>query len=410
MMTKNISKIGFGSYRIADGNFQQEQALRYALNNGVTLIDTSTNYTGGFSETLIGKVIGNYDRASLTIVSKFGYIQGELLDKVKQNGDVADLVEYNEHCFHSIDALFLQEQLTKSLERLHTDYIDTYLLHNPEYYLMREVKEVTDISKHHKEIFERIYKAFVTLEKEVEKGRIRSYGISSNAFALPENDLHFLAYDVLVDIAKLAAEEAGSALHHFSTIQLPINLVEQEGLKCAKWAKSEGLTVLVNRPLNAFKDNLSYRLASYSFPNDYDALLNETILFLESQNLEVLINVLTELDTVSHRFGWVGEYESFLMTQILPAIQNAFKNVSDEDKEGVANALQAFLDVYAKKVAFESSKTTLSSLKSMKLNISEPMQKSALNFLLNNSDIDCVLLGMRKVNYVQDALSIIEDL
>ena len=409
-MTKNISKIGFGSYRIADGNLQHEQALRYALDNGVTLIDTSTNYTGGFSETLIGKVIANYDREALTIVSKFGYIQGELLNRVKENSDVADLVEYNEHCFHSIDALFLEKELTKSLERLNSDYIDTYLLHNPEYYLMTEVKEVTDISKHHKEMFERIYKAFVALEKEVQKGRIRSYGISSNAFALPENDLQFLAYDVLVDIAKLAAEEAESESHNFSTIQLPINLVEEEGLKCAAWAKSEGLTVLVNRPLNAFKENLSYRLASYSFPNDYDALLNETILFLESQKLEVLINILTELDSVSHRFGWVGEYESFLMKQILPAIQKAFENVLDEDKEVVANALQAFLDVYAKKVAFESSKTTFTSLKGMNLTITEPMQKSALEFLLANSDIDCVLVGMRKVNYVQDALSIVEDL
>lgn len=409
-MTKNISKIGFGSYRIADGNFQHEQALRYALDSGVTLIDTSTNYTGGLSETLIGKVIANYDREALTIVSKFGYIQGELLNDVKQNGGVADLVAYDERCFHSIDASFLEEQLTKSLARLNTEYIDTYLLHNPEYYLMTEVKEVTDISKHHKEMFERIYKAFVALEKEVAKGRIRSYGISSNAFALPENDLQFLAYDVLVDVAKLAAEEAGSESHHFTTIELPINLIEQEGLKCAKWAKSEGLTVLANRPLNAFKDNLSYRLASYSFPNDYDALLNETILFLESQKLEVLINVLTELDSVSHRFGWVGEYESFLMSQILPAIQKAFESVVDEDKEAVANALQAFLDVYAKKVAFESSKTTFSTLKGMDVDVSEPMQKRALEYLLTNSDIDCVLLGMRKVNYVQDALSMVEDL
>ena len=408
-MTKNISKIGFGSYRIADGNFQHEQALRYALDNGVTLIDTSTNYTGGFSEQLIGKVISNYDREALTLVSKFGYIQGELLNEVKQSNNVLDVVEYDEHCFHSIDATFLQEQLTRSLDRLNTDYIDMYLLHNPEYYLMKEVTEVQDISKHHKEMFERIYKAFVTLEKEVSKGRIRSYGISSNAFALPEDDIQFLAYDVLVDIAKLAAEEAENDSHHFSTIELPINLVEQEGIKCAKWAKSNGLAVLSNRPLNAFKENLSYRLASYTFPNDYDALLNETILFLESQKLEVLINVLTELDTVSHRFGWVGEYESFLMSQILPAIQKAFESVVDEDKEAVANALQAFLDVYAKKVAFESSKTTFTSIKAMKIEITEPMQKDALNFLLNNNDVDCVLLGMRKVNYVQDALSILED-
>jgi aryl-alcohol dehydrogenase-like predicted oxidoreductase len=211
-------------------------------------------------------------------------------------------------------------------------------------------------------------------------------------------------------VAKLAAEEAGSDAHHFTTIQLPLNLVETEGLACAKWAKSEGLRVLVNRPLNAFKDNLSYRLATYEMPNDYDALLNETIHFLEEQKLDNLVNVLTEMDGVSHRFGWVGEYESFLMRQILPAIQKMFQTIADEDKEAIANALQAFLDVYAKKVAYESSKTTLSSLKALGIEVTEPMQKTALEYLLHNGDIDCVLLGMRKVNYVQEALSILEDL
>ncbi len=409
-MTKEISKIGFGTYRIADGNLAHEQALRFALDNGITLIDTSTNYTGGLSEQLIGKVIQHYDRENLTIVSKFGYIQGPLLQEVKEQGDVQDLVEYDASCFHSIDATFMKDQLTRSLERLQTDYIDTYLLHNPEYYLMSEVKDAVELSKHHKIMFERIYKAFVALEKEVQKGRIRSYGISSNSFALPENDLHFLSYNVLVDVANLAAEEAGSERHHFTTIQLPINIVETEGLACAKWAKDQGLRVLVNRPLNAFKDNLSYRLANYEAPQDYETLLNETIHFLESQHLDNLVNVLTEMDGVSHRFGWIGEYESFLMRQILPAIQKMFESIADQDKEVIANALQAFLDAYAKKVAFESSKTTLSSLKALGIEIQEPMQKDALELLLHNENIDCVLLGMRKVNYVQEALSILEDL
>ena len=275
---------------------------------------------------------------------------------------------------------------------------------------MKEVKEVSDIATHHKIMYERIYKVFVALEKEVQSGRIRSYGISSNVLALKEDDLHFLGYDVLVDMAKLAAEEAESEIHHFTTVELPINLLETGGLSCAAWAKAQGLTVLANRPLNAFKDNLSYRLATYDYPADYDALLNETVHFLESQNLEVLVNVLGELDAFSHRFGWIGEYESFLMTQILPAIKNAFNMVETENQEAVANALEAFLDVYAKKVAYECSKTTLASIKALGTNIEAPMQKDALEFLLNNSNIDCVLIGSRKVNYVQDALSIVDNL
>lgn len=399
-------KLGFGTYRIADGNFSHEQALRYALDNGIKVIDTSTNYTGGLSELLIGKVIADYDRKDITIISKFGYIQGALLEEIKERKAVEEVVEYDPSCWHSLHPDFLVTQLSRSLERLNCDYIDTYLLHNPEYYLMANIKEGKDIKYHQKVMFERIYKAFVTLEEEVKKGRIRSYGISSNSFALKEDDPHFLPYDALVDVAKIASEEAGSETHHFTAVQLPINMVETEGLKCAKWAKSEGLTVITNRPLNAFKENLMYRLATYDLPSDYEGLLNETINFLQGSGLDLLATIITELDSVVHRFGWVGEYENFLMQQVMPAFQKAFQSVPENDREVIAQSLEHFLNVYEQQVAFESSKTTLSSLKALGIDVEAPIQKDALGFLLKNSDIDVVLLGMRKIKYVQDALEI----
>jgi hypothetical protein len=69
-----------------------------------------------------------------------------------------------------------------------------------------------------------------------------------------------------------AAEEASgtsSGGHHFTTIQLPGNVFETVGLEhAAKWAAAQGLNVLVNRPLNAFTDHSSFRLADYPYNGD----------------------------------------------------------------------------------------------------------------------------------------------
>ena len=403
-------KLGFGSYRVAAGVFSQEQALRYALDNGVRVIDTSTNYSGGLSEQLIGKVVSHYDRDSFEVISKFGYIQGQLLIDTKAEKDVKDLVEYSDNCYHSIDSDFMSSQLTLSLQRLNLDYIDTYLLHNPEYFLMAAINDEKDKENYQNILMERIHKVFVALEKEVEQGRIKSYGISSNSFSLSKDALHFLPYATLVDSAQKAALEAGHVKHHFTTIELPINLVEKEGLVCAKWAKEQGLRVVVNRPLNAFDNNLFFRLASYDRPYDYEALLNETLHFLESQKLTAIATMISELDGIVHRFGWVGEYEDFLMREIMPNLRIQFEAIMESDRDQIAMSLEKFFESYAELVAHESGKLTVSSLKALKINVSEPIQEDALKFLLYNKDIDIVLLGMRKVKYVQDALTIEESL
>jgi hypothetical protein len=53
-----ISQVGFGSYRVSLGDKTQEQALRQALQSGINLVDTSSNYGDGGAERLIGRVLG----------------------------------------------------------------------------------------------------------------------------------------------------------------------------------------------------------------------------------------------------------------------------------------------------------------------------------------------------------------
>ena len=156
-----------------------------------------------------------------------------------------------------------RDQIAQSLERLGTDYIDVYLLHNPEYYLLKNVTTESSEAQaalHRQRMFERIKSAFEELEHETGRGRIRSYGISSNSFSLKETDPFFLPYEGLLELAAQAAQAAGNMTHSFSTVQFPANILEQEGLKgCGQWAHDHGLRVLVNRPLNAFTAQGSFR-------------------------------------------------------------------------------------------------------------------------------------------------------
>ena len=80
-----VSQAGFGCYRVSIGVESHESALCYALLSGINLIDTSSNYTDGGSESLVGRVLSELtasdtlSRQSVIVVSKAGYLQGENL-------------------------------------------------------------------------------------------------------------------------------------------------------------------------------------------------------------------------------------------------------------------------------------------------------------------------------------------
>ncbi|WP_300363423.1 aldo/keto reductase [Hydrogenimonas sp.] len=402
--------LGFGTYRIGEKRPEHIEALRYAFEKGIRLVDTSTNYGGGDSQKAVAQAIrrSGLDREEITIVSKAGYIQGTLLQRV-QSGlmEVFDLVPYREGCYHSIHSDFLKAQLHESLMRLETEYIDTYLLHNPEYFLMHTVEKREDIKPARHEMDRRILEAFIALEEEVQAGRIRSYGISSDSFAKTPDALHFMPYTHLVALAEEAAAECGGATHHFTTIQLPLNLLETEGLECAAWAKANGLTVMTNRPLNAFDTEGMHRLASYDAPGDYENTKEALLLAADTYSLSELRSVVTDLDTIKNRFTWPGAAEEAIQRQTVPFIQGILSRIPDTAvKKALIPLLNPFLQSYLRQVRHLCSEKTLSYLKRSHPEATHPIQRHAIEWLLNRPEIDTVLVGMRKRDYVDDVLSL----
>ena len=262
------SQAGFGCYRIADGIDAHRNALRQALDGGINLIDTSANYADGESETLVGKVLtdaiesGTLNRAAIIVVTKGGYLQGRnyaLSQERKAKGQpFPDLVPYADGLEHCIHPEFLEDQVTRSLERLNLATLDFFLLHNPEYYLSwAAAKQGMEQGAANTAYEGRILNAFQHLEREVARGRIRYYGISSNTFPEPSDRPDFTCLQRILDVAKAVGPE-----HHFAVIQFPMNLLESgavlnrnqpDGATLFTTAIKAGLGTLVNRPLNAHR-------------------------------------------------------------------------------------------------------------------------------------------------------------
>ncbi|MCB0834288.1 MAG: aldo/keto reductase, partial [Bacteroidetes bacterium] len=126
--------LGFGSYRVNEGNPVHEAALRSYLDNGGNLVDTSSNYGDGLSEILVGRVVKDFVREKIIVVTKAGYMQGQNLSLAKTRA-FPEVVEFGEGLWHCIHPEFLESQVEQSLRRMKLEVLDVFLLHNPEYFI-----------------------------------------------------------------------------------------------------------------------------------------------------------------------------------------------------------------------------------------------------------------------------------
>ncbi|TCL71192.1 aldo/keto reductase [Rhizobium sp. BK251] len=143
---RSVSEIGFGAWAIgaAWGEVNDEEALaalHTALNSGVNFIDTADVYGDGHSEQLIARVVKERGGERPFIATK----AGRRLPEQSVAGFSADN---------------LNTWIDRSLKNLQVDALDLVQLHCPP----------TDLY-YHPEVFER-------LDRLVEKGKIRNYGVS----------------------------------------------------------------------------------------------------------------------------------------------------------------------------------------------------------------------------------------
>jgi aryl-alcohol dehydrogenase-like predicted oxidoreductase len=143
---RKVSEIGFGAWAIgaAWGEVNDEEALaalHAALDSGVNFIDTADVYGDGHSEQLIAKVVKERGGERPFIATKAGR-------------------RLPEQTVAGYSAENLSNYIERSLKNLQTDTLDLVQLHCPP----------TDLY-YHPEVFER-------LDKLVQHGKIRNYGVS----------------------------------------------------------------------------------------------------------------------------------------------------------------------------------------------------------------------------------------
>lgn len=281
-----VSRLGFGTYRCHHGIKSHHEALLLALERGCNIIDTSANYTDGNAEVLIGDIFnqqivwGNLEREQVVVVSKTGYIQGEnmevALERERNSNPFPEVVKYQPELWHCMHPDFIEDQITRSLARMHLDTLDIYLLHNPEYFLNHAHRDGTPVREDtEKEFYDRIRRAFFRMEKLVDEGLFRYYGISSNGFPLAEKSFEHVSLARIWKAYEDACLQRGLSTKagHFAVIQLPFNWLEHSAVtlknnlfqkqhySVLELSKHLHLGVLVNRPLNAIYNNRLLRLA-----------------------------------------------------------------------------------------------------------------------------------------------------
>jgi len=147
-----VSEIGLGAWQLGkDSGWQgmsEKEAIElvhHALDFGINFFDTAPIYGYGSSEERLGKALEGVDRNTIVINTKFGHSSSGATD---------------------FESSSIRESLEGSLKRLHLDYIDSLIIHNP------PLSYLDGNKNDHYEILERL----------IDEGKIKAYGASLDTY------------------------------------------------------------------------------------------------------------------------------------------------------------------------------------------------------------------------------------
>lgn len=228
-----VSALAFGGAPLMSRANRQEseQALATAIEGGLNFFDTAPLYGQGDSERLIGRFIAGR-RDQMVVCTKCGKSvpEGRLARSALMFKDIARPLVRRSRRIKAAAAAFLgrhtrtddfdadsvARSLEGSLERLGTDYIDVFLLHEP---TLQEIRQGEALDQ---------------MERLQDAGKVRAFGVSCNT-----------------------ADEALAAIQRsprLSVLQLPLSIVEHEPVeKLLPVALDRQIGIVARAPLSKGK-------------------------------------------------------------------------------------------------------------------------------------------------------------
>jgi aryl-alcohol dehydrogenase-like predicted oxidoreductase len=198
-----VSEVGFGAWAIGGNNYGNSygptddavslSTVERAFELGCNFYDTADVYGHGHSEELLGQALREH--------------RDEVILATKVGGDF-----YHDPPRMNFNPDYLEFASAKSCERLQTDHIDLYQLHNPPSQLLKNGKILEG------------------LEKLKDSGRIRHYGISIHD---PQEGLLSMKYG------------------QPAAIQVVFNLLRQEAKnQLFQTAREQNVAIIAREPLS----------------------------------------------------------------------------------------------------------------------------------------------------------------
>ena len=235
-MIKGYSRNGLSQLILGThlGDFSDEvsgrylEAIAYALQNGIASIDGAINYRGMRSEkdegAAIRKLIGDgvLQREDFCITSKAGLLFGDITEgmnpqtylekKLKPRGITGeDFCEYD-GLLQTLNPVFFEIALEKSLQNLGLGTIDIHYIHIPEI-----TRAGIDIAA----FYDRMENLFCWYEGKVKEGKIRYFGLALEFMGKEpeEGKWHFE-----LEVLKQRALKAGNGSTHLKYVIYEYNI------------------------------------------------------------------------------------------------------------------------------------------------------------------------------------------
>lgn len=199
-----VSDFGFGSAPI--GGLYEEihqpraiETIHYALEQGITLIDTAPHYGNGVSEELLGEALSGVPRDSFVLSTKVGR--------------VVDAKERTQYFDYSRDGVM--RSLEGSLERLRLDRVDILHIHDPDNHQAAALDE-----------------AYPVLDDLRSQGVIRAIGAGMNQWQALERFARNADFDCFLLAGRYT-------------------LLEQTSLEFLEMCREKGIGILLGGVLNS---------------------------------------------------------------------------------------------------------------------------------------------------------------